>query len=424
MIAAAVLAPVARVPAMPLLSRLVAAAAATLLVNGFNFALGLLLVRSLTPRAFGAWAMVTTLQAIASVFLTALVAQQMAYALPRLRHPARLRAQASAFTSVAAWCVMGFMPVTIVTLYALDLPLGVAVAGSAFVAATGLRNHARFHLYALRRPRAVLAQDATFVTLATISVALIAASGWWRSLGALLAALTFANVAVLAWSRSLPAPALTHARLRRHLVASRRHAARGWWSLVTTALSTLSVLAPNLALASTGSLAALAMVAAPAALLAPVRLVALTFQASLRAEFSALVHADRRRAALLLYTAATLLALSACLLLGGALWATWDWLGPRVFAHGYDPALLRRATMLVFATAAVNVVRLPGAVLLNALGVFRLSALTWGIVAPVVLVLAVWSAHAGAIVAVLYPALAGEAVLFGVELIVLRRRMR
>ncbi|NTS65879.1 hypothetical protein HRV97_11985 [Sphingomonas sp. HHU CXW] len=414
-----------RAQALLLVRRLATAGAATLLLNGFNFALGLLLVRRLPPRTFGVWAMLTTLQGVAGVLLTALVAQQMAHVLPRLHHPARQRASARLFASVAVWCVVAFVPVTAVTLYALDLPLSVVAAGSVFVAAAGIRSHARFHLYALRRPRAVLTQDVVFVTLAAGCVALI---GWREDLTALLLVLTFANmganVAAVAWRSQAQLPTSGRVRVRRRLVAYRRHAARAWWSLVTVALSTVSALSPNLALASTGALAALATVAAPVALLAPLRLVALTFQASLRAEYAALIHAGRQRAAMHLYAGASGLALLACLLLAVVLWQAWPWLGPRVFARGYDHALLARATMLAFAIAAVNVVRLPGAVLLNVLGVFRFSAATLGAVVPVVVVLACWLAHRGAVVAVLYPALAGEAAMLVAELVALRRRLR
>jgi O-antigen/teichoic acid export membrane protein len=410
-----------RAQALPLVRRLATAGAATLLLNGFNFALGLLLVRRLAPRTFGVWAMLTTLQGLAGVLLTALVAQQMAHVLPRLHHPARQRASALVFASVAAWCVMAFVPVTAVTLYALDLPLSVVATGSVFVAAAGIRSHARFHLYALRRPRAVLTQDVVYVTLAAGGVALI---GWRKDLTALLLVLTLANVAAVAWRSQAQLPMFGRVRVRWPLVAYRRHAARAWWSLVTVALSTVSALSPNLALASTGALAALATVAAPTALLAPLRLVALTFQASLRAEYAALIHAGRQRAAMHLYAGASGLALLACLLLAVALWQAWPWLGPRVFARGYDHALLARATTLAFATAAVNVVRLPGAVLLNVLGVFRFSAATLVAVVPVVVVLACWLAHRGAVVAVLYPALAGEAAMLVAELVALRRRLR
>ena len=410
-----------RARALPLAGRLATAGAATLLLNGFNFVLGLLLVRHLAPRTFGVWAMMTTLQGVAGVLLTALVAQQMAHVLPRLFHPARLRASARVFASVAAWCVAAFVPVTAVTLSALHLPLSVVAAGSAFVAATGVRSHVRFHQYALRRPRAVLTQDLVFVTLAASGVALI---GWREDLTALLLVLALANVAAVAW-RSPARPAMFgRARTRRCLVAYRRHAARAWWSLVTVALSTVAALSPNLALASTGALSAVAVVAAPVALLAPLRLVALTFQASLRAEYAALIHAGRQRAAIKLYASASGLALVACLLLSITLWQAWSWLSPRVFARGYDHALLAHATLLAFATAAVNVVRLPGAVLLNVLGVFRFSAATLAIVMPVVVVLACWLAHRGAVVAVLYPALAGETVILVAELVALGRWLR
>jgi len=410
--------------ALPLARRLAEAAVATLLLNGFNFVLGLWLVRTLAPRAFGVWAMLTTVQAIAGVFLTALVAQQMAHVLPRLHHEARQRAGAKMFTSVATWCAGAFVPVSAISLSALGVLVAVVAAGSAFVAATTLRNHARFHLYALRRTRAVLAQDALFVALAAAGVVAIVVAGRGDDLAALLIALTIASVAAVWWRSALALPVPTRARMRRHAAAYQRHAARAGWSLATVALSTLSALAPNLALASTGSLAALAVVAAPAAVLAPVRLVALTFQSALRAEFAALIHAERRRAALWLYATATLLALLACLSLGGALWAGWDWLSARVFARGYDRALLREATLLAFGVAAVNVVRLPGAVLLNALGVFRFSAATLGLVVPVVLASACWLAHRGAVAAVLYPALFGEIALFVAELAALRARMR
>ena len=410
-----------RAPASPLLRRLAAAGAATLLVNGFNFVLGVWLVRYLAPRTFGIWAMLTTLQAIAGVLLTALVAQQMAYTLPRVRHPARGRVQVNTFTSIASWCIAGFVPATAVTLHLLELPVGMVAAGCMFVAAAGIRQHARFHLYAVRRPRGVLAQDVAFVLLAACGVAF---AGSRRDLTPLLLALTLANVVAVAWRRSLPMPAVAPARVRRHALVYSRHGARATWSLVTVALSTLSALAPNLALASTGSLAALALVAAPATLLAPVRLVALTFQASLRAEFAAMIHADRRGPTLLLYAGASGAALLACLLLGGVLWAGWDWLSPRVFARGYDAASLYRTTMLAFGIAAVNVVRLPGAVLLNALGVFRFSAATLAIVVPIVLASSFQLAHDGAVTAVLYPALLGEIAVFAAELTVLFRRMR
>jgi len=85
---------------------------------------------------------------------------------------------------------------------------------------------------------------------------------------------------------------------------------------------------------------------------------------------------------------------------------------------------LYRTTMLAFGIAAVNVVRLPGAVLLNALGVFRFSAATLAIVVPIVLASSFQLAHDGAVTAVLYPALLGEIAVFAAELTVLFRRMR
>lgn len=410
-----------RVPAMPLPRRLAAAGAATLLNSGCNFVLGLLLVRHLAPLAFGAWAMLTTLQGIAGVLLTALVAQQMGHVMPRLCHPARQRASARVFASVAWGCVAAFVPVTAATLLALDLPARVVTAGSAFVAVAGLRSHARSYLYALRQPRAVLAQDAMFVALTAGGIALI---GVTAGLADMLIVLTLANLAAILGSPAAQSLRTGRSRVGRHLAAYRRHAARAGWSLVTIALSTVSALSPNLALASTGSLAALAVVAAPAALLAPLRLVALTFQASLRAEFAALIHDGRRRAVRRVYLAATMLALLACLLLGAALWQGWAWLAPRVFARGYDVSAIGYATALAFAAAALNVVRLPGAVLLNVAGVFRFSAMTLMVVVPGVLALACWLAHAGQVAAVLYPAVAGELIVLLAELAVLWRRVR
>lgn len=410
-----------RMRAMPLPLRLAAAGAATLLNSGCNFVLGLLLVRHLAPRVFGAWAMLTTLQGVAGVLLTALVAQQMGHVLPRLDHPARQRASARVFASIAWWCVAAFVPVTAATLMALDLPAGVVVAGSAFVAATGLRSHARAYLYALRQPRTVLAQDAVFVALTAGGIASV---GVAAGLVEVLVVLTLANVAAILGSPAVRSLRTGRGRVGRHGAAYRRHAARAGWSLVTVALSIASALSPNLALASTGSLAALAVVAAPAALLAPLRLVALTFQASLRAEFAALIHDGRRRAVRRMYVAATMLALLACVLLGAALWQGWAWLAPRVFAQGYDLSAVGYATALAFAVAALNVVRLPGAVLLNVIGVFRFSAVTLMAVVPAVLALACWLAHAGQVVAVLYPAVVGELIVLVAELIVLWRNVR
>ncbi len=410
-----------RVPAMPLPRRLAAAGAATLLNSGCNFVLGLLLVRHLAPHVFGAWAMLTTLQGVAGVLLTALVAQQMGHVLPRLNHPARQRASARVFASMAWWCVAAFVPVTAATLKALDLPAGVVAAGSAFVAAAGLRSHARSYLYALRQPRVVLVQDAVFVALTAGGIALTGVRG---GLADVLIVLTLANLAAMLGSPAIQSLWTGRGRVRRHVAAYRRHAARAGWSLVIIALSTVSALSPNFALASTGSLTALAIVAAPAALLAPLRLVALTFQASLRAEFAALIHAGRRRAVRRMYVAATMLALLACLLLGAALWQGWAWLTPRVFARGYDVSAIGHATALAFAVAALNVVRLPGAVLLNVTGVFRFSAVTLMVVVPGVLALACWLAHAGHVAAVLYPAVAGELIVLLAELIVLWRRVR
>ncbi|WP_375271950.1 hypothetical protein [Sphingomonas sp.] len=410
-----------RLLATPLPRRLAQAGAATLLNSGCNFVLGLLLVRHLAPRVFGACAMLTTLQGFAGVLLTALVTQQMGHVLPRLRHPARQRASARVFASVAWWCVAAFVPVTAVTLLALDLPAGVVAAGSAFVAATGLRSHARSYLYALRQPRTVLAQDAVFVALTAGGIASV---GVTAGLVEVLIVLTLANLVAIMGSPAVRSLRTGRHRVRRHVAAYRRHAARAGWSLVTIALSTASALSPNLALASTGSLAALAVVAAPAALLAPLRLMALTFQASLRAEFAALIHAGRRRAVRGMYVASTALALLACLLLGAALWHGWAWLVPRVFAQGYDAQAIGHATALAFAVVAVNVVRLPGAVLLNVMGVFRFSAATLMVVVPGVLALACWLAHGGHVAAVLYPAVAGELIVLIAELTMLWRRVR
>lgn len=400
--------------------RLASASAATMLLNGFNFVLGLVLVRRLAPAAFGAWATMTTMQAVAGAIVTAGFAQQMAYAFPRRTHPASLRAGVAVFDRAAVLAMLLFAPLTVATLAALGMPVAVVLAGSGYTVAAMYRSYVRARAFALRRPAEALRGDAIFVAVATLGLVLLLPSAR-APLASVLIMLALAHVAALGRGGGR---AFTRAGWRRAVRAYRRHLPRARWSFATVILSTAAMLGPNIALASTGQLAAVAIVAAPATLLAPLRLVALTAQASMRAEFAALVHARRIGAALMLYAGA-----SAGALLLGALLALlvalgWEPLRAHLFARYDDGALLRLAVALALLAAVVNIARLPGAMLLNALGVFRASATAMACVVPPALLWAIWAAHAGRVAETLYAPLGSEALLLGIEGAVLARAVR
>ncbi|MBW6524023.1 hypothetical protein KZ810_11000 [Sphingomonas sp. RHCKR47] len=402
-----------------LATRLASAGAATALLSGFNFLLGIVLVRRLPPVAFGAWAVMTTLQAIAAAIVTAGFAQQMAYAFPRSTSPASLRAAAGVFDRMMSLALLLLLPVTIATLVALRLPVAVVLAGCAYTAAATYRGYVRARGFALRRPTEALRGDAVYVVVATAGLLVLRHDD---RLAPLLLLLALANVAALGRSHGMRATSF--AQWRRAALAYRRHLPRVRWSVVTIALSTAVMLSPNLALASPGSLVALATVAAPAALLAPLRLVALTAQAFLRAEFAALIHAGRVRAALTLYAAAGAAALLIGTLLAGAVSLGWGQVHAYLFAKYDDGALLWQVTTLSLLVATVNIVRLPGAMLLNALGIFRAPAIALAVLVMPVLGWTFCAAQRGYVAQILWAPLLSEALLLAVEGIVLARAVR
>lgn len=401
--------------------RLASASAATMLLNGFNFVLGLVLVRRLAPAAFGAWATMATMQAVTGAIVTAGFAQQMAYAFPRQTHPASLRAGVTVFDRAAVLAMLLFAPLTVATLAALRMPIAVVLAGSGYTLAAMYRSYVRARAFALRRPAEALRGDAIFVAVATLGLVLLLPAAR-APLASVLILLALAHVAAL--GRGGGGRALTRAGWRYAVRAYRRHLPRARWSFATVMLSTAAMLGPNIALASTGQLAAVAIVAAPATLLAPLRLVALTAQASMRAEFAALVHARRIGAALMLYAGASAGALLLGAMLALVVALGWEPLRAHLFARYDDDALLRLAVALALLAAVVNIARLPGAMLLNALGVFRPSATAMACVVPPALLWAIWAAHTGRVAETLYAPLGSEALLLGIEGAVLARAVR
>lgn len=403
--------------ALALARRIAAAGASTLLQNGFMFALGLVLVRGLRPEQFGVYTMLVTVLSIAGVLLSALVAQQMGYALPRASHAAVQRSAGRMFGSVAALCILVTVPATLLVLayHRIDpLLLGL---GTLYVASNMYRTYARFYFFSLRRPQRAMRQDLLFVGVSAVGVAVVAIGPGLRDrLALVLGVMAAANLLCSVVLSDAPRPAGSRRLLGRQLRAYRRHTRRAFWSLTTVLLSTLSIMSPNLAVMATGSLVSLAVITAPGSALAPIRIVTVTLQTSLRAEFSALLHAGSVRPALLLYAAATIAGGAVGLGVAPIAWFAWDPLYHLLFSHGYDYAEIRRATLISIAIVGINTMRFPGSVLLNASNVFAYSAAVLAVVAPVAVVLAFVLARSGEVTDTLFGALFGEVAIFVAEL--------
>lgn len=408
--------------------RFASAGLATILLNGFMFVLGIVLVRSLAPAEFGTYTMLVTLLSLASVLINALVAQQMGYSMPRVSHPAAQRASGAVYGSVAGLCIAAFVPVTLATLGYLRVGPTMLAVGAIYVASTMYRNYARFFFFSLRSPLTVLKQDFLFVGFCGVGIALLALGGGLRAgVAAILAVLIGGNLFSSLFFSKAPTPPFRLFRLRRHMRAYRRQTRRAFWSLLNVLLSTLFAVAPNLAIMSGRSLTDLALITAPGSILAPIRLVMITFQSTLRAEFSAMIHQHRLRSALILYLVATAGAAATCAGVALATWFGWDFLYARLFKHGYAYSEIRDATMISVAIAAAGTIRLPGSVLLNAFNVFKYSAVALFVIAPAVLGLAFWLHKFVDVTQVLYATLFGEVTLAAAELVaivVMFRRQR
>lgn len=410
--------------------RIAIVGASTLLQNGFMFALGLVLVRGLRPEQFGVYTMLVTILSVAGVLLSALVAQQMGFTLPRTAHPAMQRSAGRMFGSVAALCILAAIPCTVLMLAHQEVDAVLVAAGAAYVGSNLYRVYARFYFFSLRAPQQAMRQDLLFVGISVAGIAIIALGWGLRDrLAWVLAVMTLANLLCSVALSDAPRPAGSRRLLFRQLRAYRRHARRAFWSLTTVLLSTLSYLSPNLAVMTLGSLASLAVITAPGSVLAPIRIVTVTFQTSLRAEFSAMLHKGAVRPALLLYGAATAAGAMMTAGVAAAAWIGWDPLYHLLFSHGYDYGQIRRATLIAIAIAGVNTMRFPGSVLLNALNVFAYSAVVMAMVTPVAVGLAFVLAGGAEVTDALFGALFGEVAIFVAEvgaivwLFGIRRRM-
>jgi O-antigen/teichoic acid export membrane protein len=306
------------------------------LLSGFNFALNILLVRSLVPADYGIFALAIVAGTVGIGLNSALASAPLSVYTPGLGRQAPRRALEATFSAVSVLLSLLIAAVTFALALALADQPAVALAFAGFVAAWTQRFYVRSIAFARRRPQVAFMGDALYVGT---SLAGLALCWWWQgplaSVVVPLSVLGIANLGVsaveLAALGIAPRPALR----RRTLARYRRIWREVRWSLLGVITTSLQDQAHSMIVTGMAGPAAFAPLAAGQVIFGPIRVALQAWQMVMRPELAVAIAARNRRAVLrtlLLSTGGLALATAA---VGVAIALAWNGIHGFLYAENY-----------------------------------------------------------------------------------------
>lgn len=399
---------------------------ATIIQNGFMFAVNLAMIKFLAPTDYASFAFALTLSALSAVLVNSFVATQMGIHLAAYRSLPARQAAGRMFSTVTVACILAYLPVVVAgCLYTGGMTVWTIVATVAVVGANMYRNYVRSYFFAIRANTTVIKQDFINVMIGFTLMGLgfvlfrghdlLLASFWAIAISA------FATNALLS---SAPRPATSWRTIGRHVAAFERYKSKAGWTFLLVLLANIAGMSPTFALVGLRDFADLALVAAPGALFAPIRLAFTTMQSVLRSEISLAVKSNRLANVVKIYAWSVGLVAAVCVAVAVAVVLAWNLLYHHIYGDQYAEGAIWAATVMTFVFTALSAIRIPGAILLNALGVYKTSTLVMSVVCPVAIVVSVIGARSAAAYDVLWGSIVMESLMFAADAVLIIRSIR
>ena len=345
----------------------------------FHFALNLVLIRALSTRDYGIFAIVFTTGIIALSYGNAAITIP---AIAKLARPRRSRAvrfqEVLAGSIVAVFALLAGTTLAIGFVVAIhDLPT--AVAAGSFVGLWLIRNHLRIILMTVRKTTAATLSDVCYaISGGVLGIpAVLFAGAAWGAAPALLS-LTLSNLLGIGVALYALGPRLRVSARRRIVARYRMNLPQVTWSVVGTTAWNIQGQALTFIVAAIAGPVAYAPIGAAMLLFAPLRTALTAFMNVFRPEL-VIALAERRDQWLRVATlAVSLIVVIAFLGIGFAIWLSWPLLDRHVFANKFEGASLPLVVALAGLGAMTSSAYNIWLTLLQAAGAFRAIAVaTW-----------------------------------------------
>lgn len=302
----------------------------------FNFALNVLLVRTLVPQDYGSFALCLVFATLATSISGALACSPLiVFGTAREGRPSRRAVEVLLSTVNAGIVLLVLVAAGPLLFLLIGQPPLVCAAGALFIAGFTARLYTRTFCYARHRPRVALAGDLASISLAALVLLIAARFGSGLSLTVVFLALAAGNFAAML---------LEAARLRlgSRLVirpSSLRRYPGIWrqvrWSLVGSTTTLVQAQAHSFLVTAAYGPAALAPLAAGQVIFGPVRIMMTAWHAVMQPDVVlAIGRKDRRTVMRTLVASAGGLAL-VVLALGAAIALFWEPLFTLLYAERY-----------------------------------------------------------------------------------------
>lgn len=345
----------------------------------FHLALNLVLIRALSPRDYGIFAIVFTTGVLALSYGNAAITMP---AIAKIARPSRSRGvrfqEVLSGSIVLVFALLAGTALAIGSVVAID-DLQIALAAGSFVGLWVVRNHLRIVLMTVRKTTAATLSDVCYAisgTVLGIPVVLFAGAAW--SAAPALLSLTVANLLGIAVALYALGPRLRVSARRRIVARYRMTLPQVTWSVVGTTAWNIQGQALTFIVAAFAGSAAYAPIGAAVLLFAPLRTALTAFMNVFRPEL-VIALAERRvqwlRVAALVVSVIVVIAF---LGIGFAIWLSWPLLDRHVFAGKFDGASLPLIVALAGLSAMISSAYNISLTLLQAAGAFRAIAVaTW-----------------------------------------------
>jgi O-antigen/teichoic acid export membrane protein len=348
--------------------------------SAFHFALGILLIRLLTPYDYGVFAIVFILGGLSLTYGNALVS------IPANVHIARVKSERIAnfhdvvFGSVAL-VICGVLALIVTGgLWVAIGSAGEAWAGGAFVGLWTIRNHLRNVLFARGAMNVTLVADFSYAAGgALLNLMLYLLRPELIQATTVLVVLAVANLLGIVVAFFAAGRVLARRRFRLSLGRSvRRRYQSVWpdigWSLIWVTTWNIQGQGLMFLVAAIVGAAAYAPIAAGLILFAPLRLAAGAFDNVARPNFAAALAVQRYQFVTIALFSSLALLLVGCLTYGALILFAWPLLMTHIYGEKFAQAALPLIVTLAFINAVTFVSYNPPLALLQALGRFKAVA--------------------------------------------------
>jgi O-antigen/teichoic acid export membrane protein len=345
------------------------------LLGGFQFALNIVLIRTLPASDYGVFALTLVLAYGAAGIVSALAATPLSVYLPARRWPAMRALLEALFASVSLLLALGTFVLAALVAVLLGAELPVALAVAALIASWIPRHFMRSMAFARRSSGPVLVCDASYVALGCLALALPLLLTTEDLLAPVLLMVAVANLGgtwSAAWALGLP----LRPRLRfRFLRLYRRFWPVTRWSLLGVVTTTLQSEAHSFIVSAWAGPAAYAPLAAGWVLFGPVRMALDAWMMVMRPELvRAIADRDRHGALRILHMSMALLA-AGTLATAGAIHFFWEPVSAFLYTGAYEGQPMRLIVTLWAGVALILALRSPASGVMQAYRAFRPLAL-------------------------------------------------